>query len=218
MVQISDNIKRNIYPLSLHIIKATIHNIKKDEKIWMMTEMAVDTIHGKYTLDNIREREAIRKTREAYKTLGKDPNRYRPSADALCRRAIKHHSIYQISAAVDAINTASLLSGYCINGFDASKIKGNLILDIGKTEDFEAIGRGKLNIENLPVFYDDEGPVGSLTSDSTRTAIEESTRKIIVIIDGLKTTPQAVMPAAESLRQALKPICTDITLDEVVSA
>ncbi len=182
-----------------------------------MTEMAVETIHGRYSLEEVREREAIRFTREAYKALGKDPNRYRPSADALCRRAVKNNEIYQVSAAVDAINAASILSGYCINGFDAGKVKGNIRLDIGQNEDFKAIGRGKLNIENLPVFYDEDGPIGSPTSDSVRTAIHEDTREIIVIIDGFYATPEAIAIAAESFRKVIAPVCLEITIDEVVS-
>ncbi len=218
MVEISEAIKRKISPLSIHIFKVAIHNSKLNEKIWMMTELAVKTIHDRYTLEQVREREAIRFTREAYKALGKDPNRYRPSADALCRRAVKNNSIYQVSAAVDAINTASLLSGYCINGFDATKVKGSLRLDVGKGEEFEAIGRGLLNIENLPVFYDEEGPIGSPTSDSVRTSIDEETREIIVIIDGLNATPESIVLAAESFRKAIAPIRVEMLVDQAISA
>lgn len=83
-------------------------------------------------------------TREAYKRCGKDPGRYRPSAEALRRRLMRGIPLYQIDTLVDLINLVSLRTGHSIGGFDADKIQGNrLELGIGKAEEpFEGIGRG----------------------------------------------------------------------------
>ena len=43
----------------------------------------------------------IRATRQAYKKLGKDPNRYRPSAEALRRRILRGLPLYRIDTLVD---------------------------------------------------------------------------------------------------------------------
>lgn len=51
-------------------------------------------------------------------------------------------------------------------------------------EPYEAIGRGILNIENLPVYRDSQGAFATPTSDSTRTMLRQSTRRLLVLING----------------------------------
>ncbi len=125
----------------------------------------------------INKRPAIAATRQLYKKLGKDPNRYRVSSEALCRRIVKGMGIYQINVLVDLINLISIGSGYAIGGFDADKIQGDSVtLSVGTADDkFEGIGRGILNVEGLPLYRDAIGGIGSPTSDEERTKIELKT-------------------------------------------
>jgi DNA/RNA-binding domain of Phe-tRNA-synthetase-like protein len=86
---------------------------------------------------------------------------------------------------VDLINFVSLKTGYSIGGFDYDKIQGNLVLGIGTAgEKFEAIGRGLLNIEGLPVYRDEVGGIGTPTSDEERTKITGETTHLLMIING----------------------------------
>lgn len=128
----------------------------------------------------------IAATREAYKRCGKDPGRYRPSAEALRRRLMRGIALYQIDTLVDLINLVSLRTGHSIGGFDADKIAGtNLELGIGKKEEpFEGIGRGVLNIEGLPVYRDAVGGIGTPTSDNERTKMDLETTHILAIVNG----------------------------------
>ena len=128
---------------------------------------------------------AIRASRTAYRLCGKDPARYRLSSEALMRRVVKGHQLYRINNVVDLLNLVSLKSGFSIGGYDAEKISGSAIFDIGtKNEPYEAIGRGELNIEFLPVFRDDISPFGSPTSDSVRTSVTNDTKRFLMIIIG----------------------------------
>lgn len=78
----------------------------------------------------------------------------------------------------------SIKSGFSIGGFDADKIDGNLTLGIGhKEEIFNAIGRGLLNIDGLPVYRDKKGPIGTPTSDEIRTQLSIDTQNILIIIN-----------------------------------
>src|SRR5277367_2696150 len=52
----------------------------------------------------VLEAQAILATRRGYKALGKDPARYRGSAEALLRRVISGKGLPQINAVVDVIN------------------------------------------------------------------------------------------------------------------
>jgi Uncharacterized conserved protein len=137
-------------------------------------------------MDQINKRVEIKANREAYKSLGKDPNRYRPSAESLCRRIVKEKSLYKINTIVDLINLISIKYGYSIGGFDEDKISGDhLTLTVGKTDDiFNGIGRGILNIENLPVFKDSVGGIGTPTSDEERTKLAIDTTHLLIIING----------------------------------
>ncbi len=142
-------------------------------------------IAAAYKIDEINKRPAIQATRKAYRSFGKDPNRYRVSSEALCRRIIRGLGIYRIDTLVDLINLVSVRSGYSIGAFDADRIEGDtLVLGVGKEgEIFRGIGRGILNIEGLPVYRDDKGGIGTPTSDEERTKITLDTKNLFVIIN-----------------------------------
>ena len=128
---------------------------------------------------------SIQATRQAYKKCGKDPSRYRPSSEALCRRILRGIPLYQIDTLVDLINLASINCGHSIGGFDLDKIQGDeLVLGIGKAgEPYEGIGRGELNIEGMPVYRDSVGGVGTPTSDNERTKITAETTHLLTIMN-----------------------------------
>jgi DNA/RNA-binding domain of Phe-tRNA-synthetase-like protein len=147
-------------------------------------DAAVSEILNNYELTEINKRVEIQTTRLAYKKLGKDPNRYRPSAEALCRRIVRKIPVYKVNSLVDIINIVSIRSGFSIGAFDQSKIEGDLLLGRGTVDDvFEAIGRGELNIEGLPVYRDTIGGIGTPTSDNERTKIDLDTTELLVIIN-----------------------------------
>ncbi len=157
-----------------------------------------------YRMEDIKKHKAIAATREAYKRCGKDPNRYRPSAEALLRRMVKGLSLYQIDTLVDLINLVSMKTGYSIGGFDADRIQGDLTLGLGKADEtFEAIGRGLLNIEGLPVYRDEAGPIGTPTSDEERTKITAHTTHLLMIINGY-SGPEGLERAAGYASELLR--------------
>ncbi len=146
----------------------------------------------------------ISATRHAYKTLGKDPSRYRPSAEALARRLTQGKGLYRINNVVDTNNLLSLKTGFSIGAYDVSTLEPPVVFRKGRTDEgYKAIGRGRLNLENLPVFADSEGPFGSPTSDSERSLVSIDTDEILMVIIGFGETPDissALEFAAERLR------------------
>ena len=134
-------------------------------------------------VENIGKIQAIADSRKAYKLCGKDPARYRLSAEALLRRIIKRKEIYQVNNVVDLLNLVSISTGFSIGGYDAEKIVGIALFGIGeKDEPYEGIGRGELNIEFIPVFRDEVGAFGTPTSDSVRTSVSLNTKRFLMII------------------------------------
>lgn len=183
---ISDEIQKICPSLTLGIVQANVLNSPTPQ--FLSEEMtALETeFRQQYTLEELNKRPAILATRLAYKALGKEPGRYRPSAEALCRRILREIPLYRVDTLVDIINIVSVETGFSIGAFDLNKIEGEkLILGVGKAgEEFEAIGRGQLNIEGLPVYRDTVGGIGTPTSDHDRTKITSDTRQLLVIING----------------------------------
>lgn len=166
-------------------ISADVINSTYDDLFWSDFEQLLQQFAQNNNVEDVNKRVTIKATRDAYKKLGKEPNRYRPSAEALCRRIVKEKSLYKINTLVDIINYVSIETGYSIGGFDEEKINGDILtLDKGRKEDiFNAIGRGLLNIENLPIYKDNTGGIGTPTSDEERTKISINTKKILILIN-----------------------------------
>ncbi|NPA45480.1 MAG: hypothetical protein GXO49_08095 [Chlorobi bacterium] len=181
-ISISETIKNASPNIKLGVISGNVKFEKNNKSLWQEIKFEEKRISD-LKIETIKDIPQIASSREAYRALGKEPARYRLSAEALMRRIIKGKSLYQISNIVDVINLSSIKTGYSIGGYDLSNIQGDILFDIGKKdEDYEAIGRGKMNIESLPVFRDDIGAFGSPTSDSVRTMITDKTSKILLIV------------------------------------
>jgi DNA/RNA-binding domain of Phe-tRNA-synthetase-like protein len=146
---------------------------------------------------SVLESPAITATRAAYKALGKDPARYRGSAEALLRRVIAGKGLPQINAVVDVINLVSVESRLSIGLYDLAHVNGNIVFRAGRAgETYKGIGKYDLNLEGLPVFCDELGPHGSPTSDSERTMVTANTKHVVAIVvsfggkDGLERWTQ----------------------------
>jgi len=131
----------------------------------------------------VLEAAAIEATRKAYKALGKDPARYRGSAEALLRRTIAGKGLPRVNNVVDIINLVSVESRLPIGLYDLDHVRGDLVFRAGRAgETYKGIGKYDLNLEGLPVFCDALGPHGSPTSDSERTMVTEATKRVLGII------------------------------------
>lgn len=184
-IKFSEIVQGSFPDLKILQIEANVTNSPTSDELWEEIDKAGEELKEKYPLQELNKRESIAATRRAYKKLGKDPNRYRPSAEALGRRIINGKGIYRLSTLIDVINLVSIKTGYSIGGFDASKISGKtLTLDAGRADDeFNAIGRGILNIEGLPVYRDEKGGIGTPTSDEERTKITPETSNLLMLVN-----------------------------------
>jgi DNA/RNA-binding domain of Phe-tRNA-synthetase-like protein len=125
----------------------------------------------------------VETTRTAYKALGKDPARYRGSAEALLRRVVAGKGLPQINAVVDAINLVSVESRLPVGLYDLGHVVGDIVFRAGRAgETYKGIGKYDLNLEGLPLFADTVGPHGSATSDSERTMVTAETKQVLAIL------------------------------------
>jgi DNA/RNA-binding domain of Phe-tRNA-synthetase-like protein len=125
----------------------------------------------------------VETTRKAYKALGKDPSRYRGSAEALLRRVVAGKGLPQINAVVDVINLVSMESRLPVGLYDLGHVTGEIFFRAGLAgETYKGIGKYDLNLEGLPLFADTAGPHGSASSDSERTMVTAVTKEVLAII------------------------------------
>ena len=125
----------------------------------------------------------VEATRTAYRALGKDPARYRGSAEALLRRVVGGKGLPQINAVVDVINLVSVESRLPVGLYDHGRVVGEIVFRAGRAgETYKGIGKYDLNLEGLPLFADAAGPHGSATSDSERTMVTSETKEILAVI------------------------------------
>ena len=190
-VSISSLVAEACPGLRAGIIKASVVNSETSDALWDELQAEATRIATTYATDTLSKRPAIAGTRQAYKTFGKDPARYRVSSEALCRRAIRGLDLYRINTLVDLINVVSMRSGYSIGGFDADRIEGDMTL---------GVGRGVLNIEGMPVYRDNIGGVGTPTSDNERTKITMDTTQLLITINAYATE----MPLEECMQWTIE--------------
>lgn len=106
-ISFSDEIRAAAPDLRVLVVEATVRNAYTPDALWCEITDACAEL-ASMPMEAVNKRPAIAATRAAYKALGKDPNRYRPSAEALTRRAVKGLELYRTTALVDLINLLSL--------------------------------------------------------------------------------------------------------------
>lgn len=135
----------------------------------------------------VGELPAIAETRQAFRALGKDPSRYRPSSEALLRRVAQGKGLFNVNNLVDTNNLVSLASRLPAGAYDLARLDGpietGVDLRVGRDgESYEAIARGPFNLAHLPVLCDAQGPFGSPTSDSARTMVTAECRHALMVL------------------------------------
>lgn len=182
MIKITESIKLKCPTLRLGIIRCSVQVLDNNDELWEVINTKIAALE-KMETSEIGKITTIAATRKGYRALGKDPARYRPSAESLLRRVVKGKGLYKINNVVDVLNLVSISTGFSIGGYDSDQIEGEIVLDIGKlNEPYEGIGRGSLNIEGLATFRDDRGAFGTPTSDSIRTSVTSGTTKFLMVI------------------------------------
>lgn len=168
--------------------KVTVQESPKEllEEIEAYSKILQQTIEK---VPDLPKRDKISQTRSAYKAFGKEPSRYRNSAEAMCRRILQGKGLYQINNVVECNNLFSIKSGYSLGAYDVQKIDGPVIWRVAEEgAHYQGIGKDQINVEFLPVFCDNQGPFGNPTSDSVRTRITEAAEEILMVIFGFSGT------------------------------
>lgn len=180
---IDSKLKEKCPGVCIGSVEAKVKVQNSSEELLKIIESECKRVEESYETKDISSIKNINDSRAAYRSIGKDPTRYRLSSEALYRRVCKGDGLYLINNIVDINNIISLKSAYSVGTYDLKNIEGDIVFTIGgEGESYKGIGKGDVNIENLPVFMDAKGKFGSTTSDSTRAMIGESATHILMNI------------------------------------
>jgi len=182
-ITIHSDLKEKCPNLVMGCILADISYESHNEELWENIDTFCNAIESSYQVKDIARFYNVEASRKAYRACGKDPTRYRLSSESLLRRVLKGKGLYKVNNIVDINNLLSLKYHYSIGTYDLKTLKQPVVFKIGaQGEPYEGIGRGELNVENLPILADQVSGFGSSTSDTERTMIRENTKRIFMNI------------------------------------
>ncbi|MBS4210836.1 phenylalanine--tRNA ligase beta subunit-related protein [Bacillus sp. FJAT-50079] len=142
-----------------------------------------ESIYFELENKNVNEYKEINEWRTIFKQLGKDPNRYRHSAEALYRRIKKQNYIETLNSGADINNFFSMQYRIPIGLYDRDCIYGPVTLRKGSANETYTGLNGRVNqLEHLLLSADDQGAFGSPFVDSTRTVVTDKTKNGLQIV------------------------------------
>lgn len=136
----------------------------------------------------------LQPARDLYHAFGIDPTRTRPSSEALLRRVLQGRPLPRILNAVDLSNLCSLRFLLPIGLYDADRLRGAVTLRRGGSgESYSGIRKDEVHLDGRLVLSDEEGPFGNPTSDSLRTSVTGTTRKLWMVLFAPASFPRDLM-------------------------
>jgi DNA/RNA-binding domain of Phe-tRNA-synthetase-like protein len=150
----------------------------------------------------------ISEWRSIFKKTGKDPNRYRHSAEALYRRVKKQNYIQSINSATDLNNFLSLKYEIPLGIYDLSQLSGDIMIRMGTEEEvYEGLNGRSNSLHQLIISSDEKGGFGSPYVDSVRSAVTEATRDALHLI---YLRPSITVDEGQLLTQSVMNMFTQI--------
>lgn len=157
----------------------------------------------------IGEVPGIQAVRGAYRAMGLDPTRCRPSSEALLRRILRGEQLYRINTLVDALNYCSLKYLVPFGLYDLDRVHGPVVLRLGRDgEGYAGIRKEYVNVAGRACLVDEQGPFGNPSADSARTQIVlETTRALVAPFLPKETPGRTVEAIVTGTAQALRAYC-----------
>ncbi|MFJ5622636.1 B3/4 domain-containing protein [Peribacillus loiseleuriae] len=151
--------------------------------------------------NEISDISGIKEWRQAFKTTGTNPSRYRPSVEALYRRISKQNYIQPVHSAIDLNNFFSLQYEVPIGIYNLDQIEGDVTIKIGaETDQYDGLNGRSNTMTGMITSEDRNGPFGSPFVDSERTKVTETTTSALQII---YLKPSTSLDEADKLTQSL---------------
>src|SRR4030088_1001275 len=131
-ITIDEELKKKCARVALGVVSAQVRTLDSPEPLIAEMKLRESEILKLPDPRSVLQSSKITATRAGYKALGKDPSRYRGSAEALLRRVIAGKGLPQINAVVDVINLVSLESRLPVGLYDLAAVSGDVLFRAGR--------------------------------------------------------------------------------------
>lgn len=183
------------------LVATSVRNIPP----WDLLESRIRVMEQKLTDGTLTIRDKtdpfIESWHTAYRSFGLNPNRTRPSVEALGRRVARDGRLPRINPAVDAYNLISLHHGLPTGAFDLDAIEGDIIIRrAGPGEPFVGIGGNDDPAREGEIVYADASRLltrGWNYRDCDHTKVTPTSRAVIFMVERVsKEVPHEVLECA----------------------
>ena len=167
------------------------------------------SLREEHALEALKDEPLMRAYRDFFWSLGIDPTKVRPAAEALVRRIVRGRSLPTINTAVDAYNVASIETKVAFAAFDIDRLHGEPVLRYAaEGEEFLGIGMDRPVVlkGNELVMDDGEALVAIYPyRDADASKLTEGTTRLLLLgcgVPGLgrRALREATERAAELVR------------------
>ncbi len=153
---------------------------------------------------DIREMENIKVWREAFESLGINPNRFPSSIEALAKRVSKKPTLPVINNVVNLVNTVAVECLVPMGAHDIDKIQGDLEIRFSnKGERFTPFGSSEEEkVEEKELVYGDEEEVRTrkwVWRQGEKGKVDDCTERVFFPIDGFYGKTDEDVSKAQSL-------------------
>jgi DNA/RNA-binding domain of Phe-tRNA-synthetase-like protein len=208
-ILISDELKQLIPEFKIGVVHYQDIQVSDSPQMLLgRLRLFQESLYFDYADQTVSDIPEINEWRKLFKTIGTDPNRYRPSSEALYRRVQKQQYLHTVNSAVDMNNFLSFQYKIPLGIYDVSYLDGDVVIKIGTEQDsYIAINEREVSLTKKLVSADQHGAFGSPYVDSKRSAVTHNTTQALHLI---YFQPSLQKDEANKLLQALSNMFTQI--------
>ena len=186
-----DSELKNRFP-ELNALTLDIKGVKIKKKVPELENFKLEVINQirkDYTLDSVKDQPTFRTYRTFFWSIGIDPTKTRPAAEALTRRILAGKTLPCINTLVDAYNLISIKTRIALATFDADKLDGKLFMRFSKEgEQILGIGMDKpLILKGGEIVVSDQQKLIAVYPyrDADNTKVTEKTGNVSIVVCGV---------------------------------
>lgn len=192
------------------VVAKGVDNTAQLPEIAALLERETAAIQGRMDGATLKEHPAILPYRNAFLSLGMNPNKFPCSVEALCKRVLKGARLPQINPIVDLGNAMSLKYILPMGAHDVDKLEDDLVVRLSRPGDhFTPFGEDKEESPDPdePIYVSGQRVKTRrwIWRQSEDGKIDASSSHVVFPIDGfLDSNKEAVLAAQEELASLLE--------------
>ncbi len=212
-IDIGEGVARD-YP-DLELVSRVVEDLtvtRRSEELETHKRKLEEAVRAEGTAETIKDEPRVAAYRKFFWSLGIDPTKTRPAAEALVRRIARGNPLPTINTAVDAYNVASVETRVAFAAFDLHQLHGDMLMRYAREgEPFVGIGMDKPKVlaGNELVIDDGEALVAIYPyRDADASKLTEGTRSSVVLGCGVPGLwGRELMEATERAVELLERYC-----------